>query len=147
MSVAFIGPQPAISHDGKPGQVSTIFLITVTQCFLMQHLTFEVMLSHVTHQTYKPFKNRLNVFMATISLIFALVWLVAPDFFNKNLKVYTFVVVILVLTVLCQWHFLLNTVSELAYALNISVFRVKDKSVDLSRPVDKSAVNDPLIVK
>lgn len=46
--LAFIGPEPIISHDGKKGELSQLFLLTLMQSFLMQHLTTEVMLAHIT---------------------------------------------------------------------------------------------------
>ena len=101
MCLAFIGQKPAITHDGEPGHVSTIFLITLIQCFLMQHLTYELMLSHVTKQKYKPFSNRLNVAMAIVSLLFFFVWLMAPSFYTKYVKIQTVVTIVLILTMLC----------------------------------------------
>ena len=41
----------------------------------------------------------------------------------------------------------MNTVGELAYALNISVLRVKDKNVDLKQQVDKAAIKNALLEK
>lgn len=46
--LAFIGPKPIISNDGKPGQLAPMFLLMLIQSFLMQHLTTEVMLAHIT---------------------------------------------------------------------------------------------------
>jgi len=52
--LAFIGSEPFISNDGKPGSVSSLFLLMIMQSFLMQHLTTEVMLCHLTKQKYVP---------------------------------------------------------------------------------------------
>lgn len=119
----------------------------LTQCFLMQHLTCEVMLCHATKEKYVPYKNKLNVAMAALSLLVTSIWIVSPDFYERTVDLYTLLGIMLVLTVVCQWHFLLNTVSELAHALNISVFRVKEKPVALGGPVDKSALKEALLQK
>lgn len=91
----------------------------------MQHLTTEIMLCHMTKQPYEPYKNRLNVSMAVASLVISAIWIVSPTFYEAHVSIPTVLWVMLIATVLCQWHFLLNTVSELAHALNIQVFRVK----------------------
>lgn len=127
-SLAFIGEKPAISNDGKPGELSKMFLITVLQCFLMQHLTAELMLCHLTKAPYFPYKNKLNMAMALSSLVVSGIWIVSPTFYEANVDLMTLLCIMLVVTVLCQWHFLLNTVSELANALNIQVFRVKKQT-------------------
>ena len=85
--------------------------------------------------------------MALASLIFVATWILAPGFFNNYFKIRDISSLILGLTICCQWHFLLNTISELAYALNISVLKVKDKTVDLARPLDKAIINERLIEK
>lgn len=91
----------------------------------MQHLTTEVMLCHATKGTYDPYKNKLNVAMTILSLAVSGIWIVSPSFYEEKVNLQTLLAIMMVVTVLCQWHFLLNTVSELANALNISVFRVK----------------------
>ena len=146
-SLAFVGPKPAITNDGQPGEVSTMFLLTVTQGFLMQHLTCEVMLCHITKLRYAPSGNRLNVAMAAGSLLVGAVWIVSPSFYERHIVLPRLLGIMLGLTVLCQWHFLLNTVSELAHALNISVFRVKDKSATAVRPSNKVALKEALLQK
>ena len=103
-------------------------MIMVLQSFLMQHLTAEVMLCHVTKSPYKPYKNKLNMTMAISSLVVCCVWIVFPSWYERNIKLETLVPIMLVVTVVCQWHFLLNTVSELANALNIQVFKVKKQT-------------------
>jgi phosphatidylglycerophosphate synthase len=115
--LAFIGSEPFIFNDGKPGSVSSVFLLMVMQSFLMQHLTTEVMLCHLTKQKYVPTQNKLNVAMAAVSLIITAIWLVSPTFYEENIRMQTVLPLMLGLTFLCQWHFLLNTVSELACAL------------------------------
>lgn len=83
----------------------------------MQHLTTEVMLCHLTKQKYHPSQNKLNVAMAAVSLIITAIWLVSPTFYEENIRMQTVLALMLGLTFVCQWHFLLNTVSELACAL------------------------------
>lgn len=129
MCLAFIGSKPFISNDGQPGQVSTMFLITVIQGFLMQHLTCDVMLCHLTKQRYSPFGNRLNVAMCASSLFVTAIWFASPDFYERHIDLFRLICIMLGLTVICQWHFLLNTVSEIAHALGIFVFKVKEKQV------------------
>lgn len=85
--LAFIGSEPMISNDGKPGQLSSIFLLMVIQSFLMQHLTAEVMLAHITKQKYIPSHNKLNVAMASVALIITAVWLVSPTFYEENIRI------------------------------------------------------------
>lgn len=87
------------------------------------------MLCHITKQKYVPSRNKLNVAMASVSLLVTALWLVSPSFYEQNIRIQTVLALMLGLTFLCQWHFLLNTVSELALALQISVFKVKDKSL------------------
>ena len=115
--LAFIGSEPFIFNDGEPGSVSSLFLLMMMQSFLMQHLTTEVMLCHLTKQKYDPMSNKLNVAMAAVSLIVTAIWLVSPTFYEENIRMHTVLSLMLGLTFLCQWHFLLNTVSELACAL------------------------------
>lgn len=145
--MAFIGPSPAFWNDGKPGELSLIFMLTLTQSFLMQHVTCELMLCHATKDKYNPLGNKLAVAQAVSSLMVAALWIVAPAFYEKHVNLCTVLGIQLGLTVLCQWHFLLNTVSELAHALNISVLKVKDKSVALGKPVDKPAIKEALLQK
>lgn len=63
--------------------------------------------------------------MTVVALVICSIWIVSPTVYEQHVHPFTCLIIMLVVTVLCQWHFLLNTVSELAYALNIQVFRVK----------------------
>lgn len=85
--------------------------------------------------------------MSVFALLVVLLWVVNPTFYEQNVDLYTVLGIILGLTCLCQWHFLLNTVGELAHALNISVFKVKDKSVAMGRPMGKAALKEALLEK
>lgn len=80
--LAFIGPKPIISNDGKPGQLAPMFLLMLMQSFLMQHLTTEVMLAHITKQKYVPSQNKLNMAIAAVSILLSAVWIIAPTFFE-----------------------------------------------------------------
>lgn len=87
--------------------------------------------------------------MAGISLTLTAIWLLFPKFFEENIRIQTVLPLMLGLTFVCQWHFLLNTVSELASALQISVFKVKDKSASVAavKPADQSSLKEALLTK
>jgi len=84
--------------------------------------------------------------MAIACLIIVSTYLVTPNFFDKNIDITKCVIVLLGVTILCQWHFLINVVNEIATALNIRVFRVKEKAMVLGVKID-STINDGLLME
>jgi len=81
--------------------LSPLFLITVLQSFLMQHLTCDIMICHVTLQKYKPLTNKLNFYMAIACLIIVSTYVITPNFFDKNIDMTKCVIGLLVVTIIC----------------------------------------------
>ena len=55
---------------------------------------------------------------------------------NENIKgsqVLLIIEALLVLTIVCQWHFIINVVIEISCALKIKVFRVKPEGTGINK--------------
>jgi len=65
--------------------------------------------------------------MFCYSLVF--LWLVFPQFYLKNIDLTFCVFGLLIISVITNMHFIMNLITEIAGALNIKVFKVKDKNL------------------
>jgi hypothetical protein len=78
------------------------------------------MVEHTCKSNYSPFRVKLNIFVIVGSiLILALS--------NTGMDVVKMVKAMLMIFIICQWHYILNIVHEMAKTLKIRIFRVKDK--------------------
>ena len=126
-SLAYIGEKPFMHNPTPKGELSTLFLMIVLQNFLMQHLTCYMMVCHCTKQIYSPLNNRLNNFVMFCTTAVVTLSQVAPKVFNDHKDIKKFLIMMLIVVFICQWFYILNIVKEMAQALKINVFRVKEK--------------------
>jgi hypothetical protein len=97
----------------------------------MAHLTISMQVAHVTRVKYSPFKSKLMLFLLiSVPVIFAVdmqsQW--GDSVKAEKINVATCIYLLLTVSVVCQLHFILNVVREVADALGIRIFRVKDKN-------------------
>jgi len=118
---------PVGLHAFPPEKANPLFFLGLLQCFLMQHLTCNIQVQHVTKSIYNPFKIRLNVFIIVITLITILACLVSPNSAHAKDSVYF----MLVVTILSQWHFILHVIYEMADTLGIYILRIKNRVSNL----------------
>ena len=121
-AVAAGGEKPMVSAKVTDGEMNGLFLIAVVQCCLMQHLTCHLQVCHVTATLYSPFENRINLFVIASSAVILAVQFGAPD-----VKVLPLITGQLLITLGCQWHYILCIMNEIAHALGIRVLLVKDR--------------------
>lgn len=119
----FIGPHPLINNAVKGNSANPLFFGLLLQCFLMQHLTCSIQVNHVSKYQYSPFNNRLNI----VIIVYTIGLYMAVFFLGSKVDVLSNIYIMLAATVLCQWHFILNVVSEMAQALGIPVLRIKSQ--------------------
>ena len=101
-----------------------MFDVMVLQSFIMQHMTVSIQVNHVTKYKYSPWNNKLNIFLlANTGFLYAKL-LSIEDYHVSN----SFTKVNLFVTVVAQWHYILNVIHEMSNALSIRIFCVKDKS-------------------
>jgi len=65
--------------------------------------------------------------MFCYSLVF--LWLVFPKYYVENIDLTFCVFGLLIISFVMNMHFILNLITEIAGALNIKVFKVKDKNL------------------
>ena len=123
----FIGPKPAFFNDNKKGQFSILWLITLLASLLQQHMSSDLMICHAAKLKFYPTQNKLNVIISIGCYSLTFLWLVFPQFYVKNINLLFCVYGIFIITFLCNLHFILNLITEIACALNIKVFKVKNK--------------------
>ena len=102
---------------------NNMFDVMLLQCFLMQHLTCSVQVNHVSKYKYSPWRNRLNLFLMLFTVIIYVRKAAAPGFCPCSS-----VQLMLLVTVIAQWHFILNVVHEMSNALGIRILCVEDMS-------------------
>jgi hypothetical protein len=89
----------------------------------MQHLTCSVQVNHVSKKKYSPWKNRLNLFMMVTSVVTYFGYMADPFFYPSYYTRF-----MLLVTVIAEWHYILNVIYEMANALGIRVLFVKQKN-------------------
>jgi hypothetical protein len=98
------------------------FEVMVLQCLLMQHLTCSVQVNHVSKKKYSPWKNRVNLFLMVSSIVTYFGYMADPFFYPHYYTRF-----MLLVTVVAEWHYILNVIYEMANALEIRVLFVKSK--------------------
>ena len=110
-SLAFIGEQPLIEQRGS------LFYVVLLQGLLMQHMTVHIMFNHATKEKYTPSENRLFVLVMCVCTV--------VNLFYEYLDVLKCVYMLILIVVVCNFHFIFNTVWEISHILGIRVFKVK----------------------
>lgn len=124
----FIGKNPIIFAEHHSDEVNPILFCVLLQCFLMQHLTCGLQVNHVTNTKYSPFKNRMMIFnLVAVPTVY-----VVDTLSDYTVSVDMCIYLVFTITVVCQWHFILNVVSEMSSALKIRIFCVKKKEQKFS---------------
>ena len=52
---------------------------------------------------------------------------ISPQFYNENINIDYCIYLMLLIIIIVQTHFIFNVIIEMANALNVRVFKVKDK--------------------
>ena len=119
--LAYVGTSPLLPAPKNGAQSNALFFLILLQCFLMQHLTCNIQVHHVCKSHYNPFNSKLNLFI----LVGTIVSIVLASS-SKGPVVNNCIFLMLVITVISQWHFILNVINEMATALGIRILKVKD---------------------
>jgi hypothetical protein len=85
------------------------------------------MICHVTKQDYFPLRNKLNTFIVMASLILIGMFNISPSFYNEHINIEYCIYLMLFIIFVVQSHYIFNVIIEMSNALNVRVFRVKDK--------------------
>ena len=117
------GNHSIIDQDVAKGRPNPLFYLVMLQNFVMSHLTIVIQIKHVTKYPYNPFKVKLNVLVLLASVATIVGSHSGFGLFKPARMVYFLVII----TFVCSWHFILNVVHEIATALDIRIFCVKDK--------------------
>lgn len=110
-SLAFLGEKPIIEQN------NTLFYVVLLQGLLMQHMTVHIMFNHASKEKYSPSENKLFVFVMCACVMINL--------FSEYLYVLKCIYLLITIVVVCNLHFILNTVWEITHILGIRVFKVK----------------------
>ena len=108
-SLAFIGDKPLITQTD--GHWCPMFYVLVLQCLVMQHMTSHMMLYHASRQDYNPLDNRLAVFISACCV--AIISLESVIDIKKS------VISLIIITLICQFTYIVNIIIELCEVLNI----------------------------
>jgi len=104
----------------------------------MQHLTCCLQVCHVSHTKYTPFASKLiNFNTLSVVAIYILAHIYDSDSIISN-----GIIALLLLTILCQWHFILNVVQEMATELRIRILHVKDRVSSLKKKMANNTGDD-----
>uniref|UniRef100_A0A7S3MX59 Uncharacterized protein n=1 Tax=Strombidium inclinatum TaxID=197538 RepID=A0A7S3MX59_9SPIT len=114
--------------DTSYGFVSPLFVLVFLQCLLSSHLSTQLMLAHVTHSKYDPLlesklTNLINV--VCLALIGMNQWYFSS--FASYIEMNKVMLILLAVTVVCHWQYILSVVHEMAIILRIKVFKVKQQ--------------------
>lgn len=127
--LAMMGEEPIIDYPAGRGQPNPLFYLILLQSLVMAHLTIQIQVNHCTKTLYSPFKSRLMlVELATVFFVY-LLHLMIPKSFTKQAFTDT-IIVLFVVHVVFQAHYVLKVVKEMATALGIRVLCVKPKYPD-----------------
>jgi len=108
---------------GEHGRIR-MFDVMVLQSFIMQHMTVSIQVNHVSKYKYSPWKNNLNIFLLGCTMmIYALSFYYKEQWSSSRMQIQG----MLLITVIAQWHYILNVVHEMSTALEIRIFCTKDK--------------------
>ena len=102
-----------------------MFPIMLIECFLMSHLTISIQVNHVSKYKYSPWSNRLNIVILILLSSIYITAIIYPPNYYKVLYAVTYIM--LAVTLISEFHFILNVVPEMANALNIRILCVKEK--------------------
>eukprot|EP00347_Sterkiella_histriomuscorum_P019715 403340566 len=91
--------------------------------FLYVHNTISIQVAHVSKQKYYS-QTRLLMFNVFIMMVY--IGLLQFQVVEINQQI--FFSCLMVITGLCQWHYILNVIYEMTVILNIKVFKVKPKN-------------------
>lgn len=87
--------------------------------FVLVHQTISVQVCHVTLDRFSPFTRIFMMVAMSILLIFQISYFKGGEIDTKLAMT-----ILLGMTFVCQWHFILNIVYEMSSILDIAVFRV-----------------------
>lgn len=133
----FMGNKPIIYAAHNSDEVNPIFFCVLLQCFLMQHLTCALQVNHVTKTKYSPFRNRMMIFnLVAVPTVY-----VVDTLSDYTVSVDMCIYLVFTITVVCQWHFVLNVVNEMSSALNIRIFCVKKMESEQKFSYDKIGID------
>ena len=116
-----IGSEPLISAKSNLW-VTPIYSTMVTQMLLMQHITFNCQVCHVTSCKFSPWANKLVWFV-----IFYVIVVASAVAANPQVNLVHCINALLAIVFLCNMHFICHIVNEITTELGIRVFVVKPK--------------------
>jgi len=136
----FMGKMPPVSfpentiHDRSP-----FFIVVMIQNTIMSHMTSELQINHVSGTSFNPWHNRVMV----VNLLAVIFMWIADLVSRKTINIAFPLNIVLICTLLANWHYLFNCVYELSKELKIRVFCVKPiiKKVDAPELYEKIDVN------
>lgn len=111
LSLALIGEKPIVNSDGA-------FYVIVLECLLMQHLTSDMQLSHITRRKYSPLNNKLSMFVVLCCVVIQM---------SEGLDILRCVKGLIMFSLICQSHFIYCICNEISKICKIQVFKVKTR--------------------
>ena len=91
--------------------------------FVFSHMSINCMVCHLSKRPYNPFSSKIvRLVLVASAGIFCL-----DQLMSGKVNMLKFIQLLFAVVVLCQWHYIINLVFELANALNIRIFFVKSE--------------------
>lgn len=137
--LAIMGKEPLIDYPPVEG-FSPLFYLILLQCLLMAHLTISLQVAHITKTHYSPFKSRLMLLQLAAVFFIYLLHLIGLNTFTKQFYTDS-ILVLFSLQLLFQTHFVLKVFKEVACALEIRVFCVKQHYPEPSSGGQHNTIN------
>jgi hypothetical protein len=121
-ALLFIGEDPLINKKDVQGEVSPLFVVLLTQNFLLGHMNFALILRHVTKLQWNPLRNRVFIF----TNVFSIGVIIASYAMGGKLDISTCIWVLFGLQLLGICHFVVFAIREMSEALGVPFFTTWD---------------------
>ena len=138
--VIYVGNENSRIIDNPLGDEGKMrmFDIMILQSFIMAHLTICIQVNHVTKSKYSPWNNLVNFFvLGSTTVIYGMNLYYQKSFSYSR----THSLAIVIVTSICQWHYILNIIHEISSALEIRILCVKDRSTYISDKIFSDSID------
>lgn len=115
-ALLFIGDAPLINRKDVQGEISPLFVIFLTQMFLLGHLNFAIILRHVTATQWNPLINRVFIFTNVFSIGIIIACYAMG---GSELDIMTCIWALFWLQLVGICHFIIFAIREMSEALGV----------------------------
>ena len=123
-----MGKTPMLDYPSGAGAPNYMFPILMLELLLVSHFSIALQVCHVVRRKFSPLNQRLVYFALASVLLVYFVQAADPEIDQQAIS--DFAWFILGACLVCQWHFIVSTVKQMASSLGINIFTVRDKVSD-----------------